>query len=67
MNEHLPKKLYRSHANRIFAGVLGGIAEYFETDPVLVRVGFLVLLVLTGFFPFGVLYLLLWLVIPQKS
>lgn len=49
------------------AGVLGGIAEYFDIDPVLVRVGFVVLLVLTGFFPFGVLYLLLWIVIPYGA
>ena len=32
------RRLYRSRTNAVFAGVAGGIAEYFEVDPVLVRV-----------------------------
>jgi len=58
MNEH-PKKLRRSSVNRTVAGILGGIGEYYDTDPVLLRVGFVILLVLTGFVPFGLIYLLL--------
>lgn len=34
------KRLYRSNKERMFAGVLGGIAEYFRLDPTLVRLGF---------------------------
>ena len=34
------KRLYRSEKNRMIAGVCGGIAEYFNIDPTLVRLGF---------------------------
>lgn len=33
------KRLYRSQVNRMLCGVCGGIAEYFEIDPTLVRLG----------------------------
>ena len=35
------KKLYRSEENKIFFGVLGGIGEYLDIDPALVRVVFI--------------------------
>lgn len=41
------KKLYRSQKDRKIAGVLGGIGEYFNIDPTLVRLGFLVALFLS--------------------
>ena len=34
-----PKRLYRSRENRVLCGVCGGIAEYFNVDPVLIRLG----------------------------
>jgi phage shock protein C len=37
------KKLYRSRNNRVLFGVCGGIAEYFEVDPVIVRLIFVIL------------------------
>ena len=42
-----PKKLFRSRTNRMICGVCGGIAEYFNIDATLVRLG-LVLLACTG-------------------
>lgn len=42
------KKLYRSNSQRMVAGVCGGIAEYFDIDPTLVRLGFIVLSFLAG-------------------
>lgn len=36
------KRLYRSANDRMLAGILGGIAEYFQLDPTLVRLGFVV-------------------------
>lgn len=42
-----PKKLYRSRKERMICGVCGGIAEYFNIDPTLIRLG-LVLLACTG-------------------
>ena len=58
------KKLRRSRNNRIFCGVMGGIAEYFEVDPTIVRVLFLIFC-WTGFPIF--LYILLAIIIPEES
>ena len=58
------KKLYRSTDNRWLAGVCGGLAKYFNIDPTLVRVIFVVL----AFFGLGgaIIYLLLWVLIPSE-
>jgi len=59
------KKLYLSDTDKKLGGVCGGLGEYFDKDPTLVRVIF-VLLVLFSF-GFGVLaYLLMWLIIPRR-
>ena len=60
------KKLTRS-TEKIVAGVLAGIAEYFELDASLVRLGFVVLLIFTGLFPFGLFYLIAWMIVPVKN
>ncbi|MFC2037782.1 PspC domain-containing protein [Chloroflexota bacterium] len=58
------KKLYRSTKNRMLAGVCGGIGEYFEFDPTIIRVLFVLFSVFLGG---GILaYIILWLVIPQE-
>lgn len=58
------KKLYRS-TDRKIAGVCGGLAEYLNVDPTVVRIIYL-LLVLCGCV--GVLvYLIMWLVMPEKN
>lgn len=59
------KKLFRSETDKVIGGVCGGIGEYFNVDPTLVRVGFVIGIVVWGAtFWF---YLLLWLVVPTKS
>ena len=58
------KKLYRS-SNRIIAGVCGGIAEYFDLDPTLIRVIYLVLSLFSAAFPGVLLYIILMLMIPN--
>ncbi|MDR1601545.1 MAG: PspC domain-containing protein [Tannerella sp.] len=60
------KRLYRSDEEKMIAGVCGGIAEYFGLDPVLVRVGYILLSLFTVFSGF-LAYLILWIVIPQKK
>jgi len=60
------KKLYRSRTNRVFAGVAGGVAEYFEVDSVLMRLIFVLLAILTGFFPMVIVYLIMMVVIPKN-
>ena len=59
------KKLYRSTKNRMIAGVCGGIGEYFEVDPTLIRL----LWVLLIFFSFGaaiLAYLVAWVIVPER-
>ncbi|MEI7895420.1 MAG: PspC domain-containing protein [bacterium] len=59
-----PKRLYRSTSDRKFAGVAGGLAEYFVMDPLLVRLAF-VILTLAGGGGF-LIYLVLWIVTPEN-
>ena len=59
------KRVYRSKKNKMLAGVCGGIAEYFEIDPVLVRLLF-VLLLFMGFVGI-IVYLVAWLIIPEAQ
>ena len=58
------KKLYRS-SNRILAGVCGGISEYLNIDPTVVRVLYIVLSFFSAAFPGLLLYLILLLFIPN--
>ena len=58
------KKLYRS-PNRILAGVCGGIAEYFDIDPTLIRVAYVVLSLFSAAFPGVLLYIILMILIPN--
>ncbi|MDH7515587.1 MAG: PspC domain-containing protein [Bacteroidota bacterium] len=60
----MKKKLYRSRRDRIIAGVAGGLAEYFEVDPVLVRLIFVVLTFIHGIGVIG--YILLWIIVRRE-
>ncbi|USN96255.1 MAG: PspC domain-containing protein [Candidatus Nomurabacteria bacterium] len=60
-----PKRLYRSRKDRMIAGVCGGIAEYFNIDPVIVRV-IAILLLFPGGLPGLVPYLVLWIIVPEN-
>ncbi|GAC56154.1 hypothetical protein GOHSU_04_00230 [Gordonia hirsuta DSM 44140 = NBRC 16056] len=57
------RKLRRSRQDRMIAGICGGLAEYFGVDATWVRIAFVVSILLPG--PQVLLYLLLWLIIPQ--
>ncbi len=59
----MKKKLYRSTENRVIAGVCGGIAEYFDIDPTLVRLAWVLFCVLGGS---GLLaYIIAAIIIPE--
>lgn len=60
----MEKKLYRSRGNRVLGGVCGGIGEYFEIDPVLVRLIFLILFFVAGVGFLG--YIIAWIIIPER-
>lgn len=61
----MAKRLYRSQKDKVIAGVCGGIAEYFNIDPVIVRV-IAFLLLLPGGLPGIVPYIALWVIVPKK-
>ena len=57
------KKLYRSKRNRIIFGVCGGIGEYLDVDPTLVRL----LWVLLSLHGIGIIaYVIAWIIIPEE-
>ena len=61
----MKKKLLRSSSDYMLGGVCGGIAEYMDLDPTLVRVAYVLLTVCTAFC--GTLaYLVLWIVMPKS-
>lgn len=60
------KKLYRSHTNKVIAGICGGIGEYFDVDPVVIRLFWLLLAIFSGVFPGLVAYGFAILLIPRK-
>ncbi len=59
------KKLRRSRKNRIFAGVCGGLGEFFGINAFWFRLAFLVAL-LPGGVPGFLLYLVLWVIVPNE-
>jgi len=60
------KKLYRSKTNRVFGGVFGGLGEYFDIDPVTLRLVFLFVLIFTAIVPGIFFYIISIFVIPEN-
>lgn len=60
------KRLYRSEKNRMIAGICGGIGEYFDVDPTLVRIIYVIVSVFSIAFPGILVYLILWAIIPHS-
>ena len=57
------RRLYRNPDDRILGGVGGGLAAYFGIDPTVVRL----LLVITFFFSGPLIYIVLWLIVPEAK
>lgn len=61
----MEKRLYKSNENRMIEGVCGGIAEYFNMDPTLIRLGWVLFCVLGGS---GIIaYIIAAIIIPRRS
>ena len=61
----MAKRLYRSKKDKVIGGVCGGIAEYLEVDPTLIR-----LIWIFGILAWGagiLAYLIAWIIIPESS
>ena len=59
------QKLFRSSSDRMIAGVCGGLGKYFSVDSTIVRLVFLLLLIFGG--AGFLLYLILWVVVPDDQ
>jgi len=55
------RRLYRSRSNRVIAGVCGGIGDYFNIDPVIIRL-VMIFIIPAAFW----VYIVMWLVIPES-
>jgi phage shock protein PspC (stress-responsive transcriptional regulator) len=62
----LMKKLTLSQTDKKIAGVCGGLGEYFDIDPTIVRLAVVAVGLITAVIPVTIGYLIAWMVIPQK-
>jgi len=60
----MKKNLTRSKTNKVFAGIFGGLGEYADIDPVIFRLGYIMLTVFTGIIPGSIAYILGLFVVP---
>lgn len=58
------RKLYRSRTDRSIAGICGGLADYFDSDPTMIRLLMLLLILFGGLSIWA--YIILWIVIPEE-
>jgi phage shock protein C len=65
MNNATTKTLRRSRRNRIFAGVCGGLAEFFGLSAFWFRLAFLLALI-PGGIPGFLIYIIAWIIIPSE-
>ncbi|MCY7355127.1 MAG: PspC domain-containing protein [Lysobacter sp.] len=62
-----PRPFTRSINDRVLAGVMGGIAHRYSWNPTLVRVVFVILSIASVAFPGILVYLILWLLMPEGN
>ena len=60
-----PRSLFRIRDGRVVAGVVGGVAARFGWNPTLTRVGYVLVSAFSAAFPGILVYLVLWLLIPE--
>jgi len=61
------ERLYRSSTQKVLGGVCGGLGEYFNIDPTLVRIIYILVTVATGILLGLALYIVLWLIVPSEA
>lgn len=59
--------LRRSRSDRMIAGVVAGLARYFDLDPTLARVLYVVASIVSAAFPGILVYVLLWVIVPEED
>jgi phage shock protein PspC (stress-responsive transcriptional regulator) len=66
LDDPISQPLERVRKGKLIAGVCGGIAKWLGWDPTLVRLGYVVLSIVSVGFPGLLIYILLWIVMPQE-
>jgi phage shock protein PspC (stress-responsive transcriptional regulator) len=61
------RPLRRSRSNRMIAGVVGGLADHFGLNPTLARIIYVLVSIFSAAFPGILVYILLWILIPQED
>jgi len=61
------KELRRSSKNKVFAGICGGLGEYFNIDPVVIRLLWLVIVIFTGIVPGILTYIIATFIVPKEK
>jgi len=62
----MKKRLYKSDTDKVFAGVLGGVGEYFDIDPTILRLLYILIAVVTALVPAILGYIIAALIVPHK-
>lgn len=62
-----PRRRLTRSRDKMIAGVCGGIAEYFKLDPTLVRVGYVLVSIISAAFPGLLAYLILMFIMPAPD
>jgi phage shock protein C len=60
------RKLYKSDNDKILAGVIGGVGEYTDIDPTVLRLAYIILAIMTAVAPAVIGYIIAVLVIPGR-
>lgn len=60
------KRLYKNEHDEVLTGVIGGVGEYFDIDPTLIRIGFVILVFVTGVFPGIIAYIIAYFLVPDR-
>ena len=61
------KKVYKSTTDKKLDGVCAGLADYVNLDPTVVRIGFVLLTLVSGIFPGLIAYVILAVIMPKES
>lgn len=61
------RRLRRSPDRKMIAGVIGGLSEYFDRDPALLRVLFVFISIFSAAFPGIIVYVIMWALIPMRT
>ncbi len=60
------KKLYKSENNKVISGVFGGLGDYYNIDPTILRLGFIIVVIVSGILPGIIAYIIAIFIVPQK-